>query len=328
MSQLNISIKACLVVLIIVMLGGVGCSNVKYNSAQEAKYFKPTIAVMSFENRTPVHTRWQLGSAMAEQLTDRLMATRRYIVLERAQMKAIMQELHRTENPEFRKTGQPQRGRLKHVQYLIKGTITDFGHIEKVEGILGPILSIFGTTGRAVVAATIYVIDVQTGQVVASSSVEARIKAKKEKKKIKYDGMAFGGYTFYHTPLGRATNKMLDKAVREIARAVAEKSYQPKIASITNGRIVVNGGRNRRIKVGDEFEVRPASERITDPDSGDVIGHITGSKLGRVRIVQVTGKYSIAELILDSGTGQFAPGQTLFPVTVETTGRATAVSSY
>ena len=108
-----------------------GCqSSVKYSDKQEAKHLKPTVAVMSFENRAPVHTKWQLGDGLADQLISRLIGTRRYVVLERQQINAIMQELRRAKNKYFRETGQPQVGQLKHVKYLIKGTITDFGHVD------------------------------------------------------------------------------------------------------------------------------------------------------------------------------------------------------
>ena len=289
----------------------IGCQKVNYKPADEAKFLKPTIAVMSFENRAPVHTKWHLGQALSDQLIDRLMATRRYIVLERAQLHAVMRELQRTEDAEFRQVGQPQRGQLKHVKYLIKGTITDFGHVENIEGIFQPIVSLFGSTSHAVVSATIYVIDVQNGQVIASSSVEEKIRDKKAQGKVSFDDMAFGSYTFYHTPLGRATNKMLDKAVRSIARIIAEQSYQPKIASVLNDQVIVNGGKDRKLRVGDEFAVRPASQGVLDPDTGDLLGHVTGSIIGYVRIVQVTGKFSIAKVVTGD---QFEPGQTLFSV--------------
>ena len=87
---------------------------------------------------------------------------------------------------------------------------------------------------------------------------------------------------------------MLEKAVYQIAQAIAECPFQPKIASIINKQVIINGGKDRRIKPGDQYLVRPASHKILDPDSGDILGHITGQILGQIRVVQVTDKYSIA----------------------------------
>lgn len=292
------------------MLGVGGCNSVVYTPAQEAKFVKPTIAVMSFENRAPVHTKWNLGDAFADQLIDRLIQTRRYVVLERGQLEAIFTELERAKDRRFRDQQTPALGQLKHVRYLIKGTITDFGHVDTVSGIFHA-LKIFGTTSHAVVSATLYVVDVQSGQVIASQSVEAKVSNTKDKGKQQVGDMTFGSYTFYHTSLGKATNKMLDKAVRAIARTIFEQPFQPKIASVVNNQIVINGGENRRLKVGSQYVVRPIADTVFDPDTGDILGHISGEVIGRVRISQVLERYSIADVV--DGTTGYAKGQTLFP---------------
>jgi len=290
---------------------GAGCQPaVRYSAKQQAKYVKPTIAVMSFENRAPVHTKWNLGDGLADQLIDRLIQTRRYVVLERAHLDRILTELKRSQDKRFRRAGTPKPGRLKHVQYLIKGTITDFGHVETVEGFWRLFdWGLLGTSSYSIVAATLYVVDVQTGQVIASKSVEAKVRDEKNDDKVVLDGLAFGSYTFYQTSIGKATEKMLDKAVRAIAGAIAERPFQPKIASIINNQIIINGGKDRRIKVGAEYVVRPASRAVTDPDTGDILGHVVGRSIGRVRVSHVAKKYSIAEVLQGDA---FEVGQTLF----------------
>jgi len=317
-----------------------GCNNVRYNAADEAKYKKPTIAVMSFENRTTAsHARWQLGNDLADQLISRLMQTRRYTVLDRQQFHAIMSELNRGENTKFHSVGQSQTGRLKNVRYLIKGVITDFGHVENDKG-LWKIFD-WGGDSYSIVGVTIQIIDAQSGQVLVGSDIKAQVPDKKEKdrktskdkgkEQVKAkvtataDNMAFGSYTFYRTTLGQATSQVLDKAVYQVVHAIDDCPYQPKIASIINGRIIINGGKDRRIALGDEYLVRPASSAVTDPDSGDVLGHITGEILGQVRVIQVTDKCSIAQVIKGN---QFAPGQVLFKIDAETARGKTEVTPY
>ena len=301
-----------------------GCQDVRYTEKELARYIRPTIAVKSFENRAPVTTKWNLGDGLADELIDRLMDTRRYTVLERSELGQVFTELKRTDDPRFRKSGSPQKGRLKHVRYLVKGVVTDFGHVETRDG-LARIFDIFGTASFSVVRAVIYVVDVPSGQVVASQAVEAKVKDTKDKDQVQLDGMAFGSYTFYRTSIGQATSKMLDKAVHAIAASIAEQDFQPKIASILNNQIVLNGGKNRMIKVGNEYLVRPQSKTVIDPDTGDLLGHVAGQVLGRVRVVQVTEKFAFAEVI--TGTG-FAVGQTLFPCEAETKARPADSSSY
>ena len=319
-------ISGCALMAVICAMGA-GCNRIKYSAVDEAKYIKPTIAVVDFENRAPVHTKWQLGDGMADQLIGRLIQTRRYVVLERQKtLQAVLSELKRSKDKRFRQEGKPQMGQLKHVRYLIKGTITDFGHVETVEGFWRLFdWGLLGTSSHSIVAATIYVIDVESGQVIACSNVEAKIRDKKDKEKVNVDGMAFGSYTFYQTSLGRATSKMLDRAVRRIAKTIAERPFQPKIASINNEQIIISGGKNRRIEPGDEYIVRPMAQSVIDPDSGDLLGHITGEKIGRVKVMQTTEKFSIASIVEGD---QFAPGQTLFKADPEVAAKPSAVSSY
>jgi curli biogenesis system outer membrane secretion channel CsgG len=313
-----------------------GCNNVRYSAAEEAKYQKPTIAVMSFENQVPANNnRWPLGDGLADQLINRLMQTRRYTVLDRQQFRAIMAELNRGEDSRFNADGKSQLGRLKNVRYLVRATITDFGHVENDKGFWK--IFDWGGDSYSIVAITMHVIDAQSGQVIAGSNVKAQVPDKKEKEKEKgkdkekskdkvtTDSMAFGSYTFYRTTLGQATSQMLDKAVYQIAHAIDECPYQPKIASIINERIIINGGKDRHIELGDEYLVRPASNTVVDPDSGDVLGHVTGEVLGQVRVIQVTDKCAIARIIKGN---QFAPGQVLFKIDAETARGKTEVTPY
>lgn len=307
----GLEVKLMLLVgMVFAAVGFSGCNQVKYSATEEAKYIKPTVAVMSFENRAPMAMKWNLGDGLADQMIDRLIDTKRYVVLERQQLNAILAELRRTQDKRFSKYGQPDLGQLKHVRYLVKGTITDFGHVETVEGFWRIFdWGLFGSSSYAEVGMTIYVVDVQSGQIVDSKSVSAKIRDSKDSENVNYDGMAFGSFTFYRTSLGKATSKMLDEAVRDIAMTISNQPYQPKIASFVNDQVVINGGADRRIKEGSVYAVRPQAQLVVDPDSGDILGHIAGKNMGSVQVVQVAGKFSMAKVLSGSS---FEPGQTLF----------------
>ncbi|HUU59613.1 MAG TPA: hypothetical protein VMZ50_08720 [Phycisphaerae bacterium] len=52
----------------------------------------------------------------------------------------------------------------------------------------------------------------------------------------------------------------------------------------------------------------PRPETIIDPDNGDIIGHIPGRELGRVRVARVHTGYSLADIIIGR-TQDFKIGQ-------------------
>lgn len=328
-------LKSFLTLLIILFYGLFGCShNVTYSPAQEAKFMKPTVAVMGFENLAPISTGWQIGDGLADQLIDRLIHTHRYVVLERQQLNAVFRELKFSTDKRFRTQARPDLGRLIHVNYLIKGTITDFGHVKTVDGAAKIFdWKLLGASSYSIVSATLYVVDVSTGQIIASTTAEAKVKSTDVEAKGNYKDMAFGGHTFYKTSLGRATSKMLDKAVHEISMVIAEQPFQPKIASIINSQVVITGGKYRHIELGEEYIVRSTPKEILDPDSGDFLGYISGQPLGKIRVVQVTEKYAIANLVREPNKpidiSIFVPGQPLFKVSEEMNIAApTGISNY
>ena len=92
-------------------------------------YVKPTIAVMKFENRASFPLGWNLGGGMQEVLVDRLMETNRYHVVERQELDSVMNEIQFQQSGATRPQGKAATGRIKNCQFLIKGVVTDFGHV-------------------------------------------------------------------------------------------------------------------------------------------------------------------------------------------------------
>lgn len=293
--------------LLLLTLAGsfLGCtSGIRYTPEQELMYIKPTVAVERFENRAPVDLPWQLEDAIAEQLTERLVQTRRYEVLAYGPLRPMPVPQVGINNP----NPAAQNGSsaaVKEADYIVRGVITDFGFTEGPNGML----SAFSADKYAVVRAIIHVVDMANGSIKSSQTIEARIPNQDQDADVVYEQMAFGSYVFNRTALGQATNKMLDDAIASVAASIEQRTWQPKIASVMDNSVVINGGSNRGVQRGSVYVVRSASHQVYDPDESDPLGHVAGGMIGRVRIIQVTERFAIAEVISGSG---FNPGQTLF----------------
>lgn len=285
-----------------------GCDTLSIGQPDE-RFIKPTVAVMKFENRAGSPMGWNLGDGMADILVDRLIATRRYHVIERPELDAVLGELRLQNSGVTREQNRLAQGRIKNVQYLIKGTVTDFGHVSSSNGFLsGSNFALFGGGNRAVMGMTLYVVDVESGEIICSQSIQESVRAKDLAATGAYKGVTFGGTTFYQTPLGKATQAVIDKAVRQISSTIANRPWEPKIASIETGSVIINGGQDRDIQVGAEFDVLQLGQPILDPDSGDVIGHRSATLLGRVRVTAVSRGFSVAQIVRGRG-GDFQIGQ-------------------
>lgn len=275
-----------------------GCGNLRPLGSR-TDYVKPTVAVMRFDNQAPFDGSWDLGNGLQDVLVDRLVATGRYHVVERQDINAIVRELDFQHGRSTRKEGRAAEGRLKNVKYLVKGVVTDFGHVATNRGAFGlGGFDIFGGRNRAIMSVTLQVVDVESGEILASETIEHSVRAGDMSVKAVYKNVGFGGSTFYRTPLGKATAKVIDKAVRRITKVITAQPWQPKLAGVhETGTVVINGGSSRGLRKGMMYEVRARGKPIVDPDTGDVIGNQGGKFIGEVRISKVRELYSVAEII-------------------------------
>ena len=273
------------------------------------------VAVVDFENRASWAGQWNLSGGMADLLVAKLMETHKVTVIERQHLGDVIGEIARQHSDLFRPEGRAERGRLKNAQYLIRGTITDFTVIEESSGgFWSSFLRLFGQGNRARVAVAIKVYDVENGEVLASIKSDGTVSSGGGSVEVTYKHMTFGGDSFFRTPLGKATEKALDRAADQILEALPIAFWSPHVAEAgTEGggpAVVINGGENVGLRVGDEFMVCDLPQRITDPVTGNVIETRPGRVVGRIRVQKVYPESAHAALL----QGAARRGQVLEPV--------------
>ncbi len=290
------------IVLLAVLVNGCGRS-VHYTSEQEAKVIKPKVAVMPLENRCRVPVSWQIGDGLAEELVERMRVTRRFNIVNRSNFIANTPSRSYFTRP----ASSTQPAFSMDPDYVITGRVTDFGISNAPQGWFGKIdESLFGKDTDHVVSVHFQITDKAQDRIIASFTSYGKVTTSPKKANVPYETMAFGGFNFYETPMGQATDKMLEEALRQITEAIQEKPFRITVASVINKQVVLNAGKDRLIRIGEEFIIRPEPKAITDPDSGAVIGRYSGEPVGRIRIVQVTQKYAIGDIIQ---FGEFKAGQ-------------------
>jgi len=284
-----------------------GCNLRGYDPV--ANCVRPTIAVMKFENRSGFPMQWDLGQGMKDVLVDRLMQSGRFRVIERPEIDSVVRELRFQHSGATRKEQRAELGRLKNVKYLIKGTVTDFGHVANSTGFLGlDKLNIFHAANLAVMGITMYVIDVESGEIICSESLHESVRASDTKVQAIYQHMAFGGSLFYRTPLGKATARVIDRAIDRISDTITSQPWEPKIALVRAGSVIINGGADRRVRPNARYEVLERGQAIMDPDTGDVLGYQPGRVVGVVEVRDVQPLYSVAAIV-QGDAKEFRVGQ-------------------
>jgi len=273
----------------------------------EAHAIPPRLAVASFENRSGFAGQWELGSGMAELLTAELVASERFTLLERGRLDTVVDEITRQRHRLFRPEGRLEEGRLRNAQYLIRGTVTDFSQVSGGRLWLGMRRWLFGGGGyTARVALTLTVVDIENGTILDSVNCAATARAREAFVEGRYKGVSFGGDQFFRTPLGSATSKAIRQGLKGIIRTIPREYWRPMIADVNATHIVLNGGRDRNIPVGQFYRVRERGSPVTDPATGDVLEIIPGPVRGLIQVREVRDGVAVAEVF--SGYG-FARGQ-------------------
>ena len=104
---------------------------------------------------------------------------------------------------------------------------------------------------------------------------------------VDYTGTAFGSDAFFKSPLGRATEDVLEDVAKQIISALPVQYWQPRVAEAGMDTVIINGGKNVRVRKGDVFAVREKGREIIDPVTGRVIDTQPGPVVGRIKVVAV-----------------------------------------
>lgn len=259
---------------------------------------KPVVAVMDFENRSGYSGQWNLGSGMADLLNAELLESSRIVVLERQHLGDVLNELNLQGGDLFRPEGRAARGRLKNAQYLIRGVITDFTVTDDTSGWFSTdSVSLRAGSSRARVAIAIRVYDVENGQVITTIKTDADASSGGFGGSVKYQELSFGADSYFRTPLGRATERAIGKAVKKLLVDLPARPWEPRIADVDGASVFLNGGDNTGFEPGQVYLVRGAGRTVTDPDTGNVLDTLPGGVLGKLVVETVTATAAQGRLV-------------------------------
>ena len=208
-----------LLLLAITLLGG--CSSATVVSSnngptiREAQFeptvgAKPRIAVKPFERKT-AQGGGGIGSGLSTMLADSLFNTNRFIVLERERLDEVMEEQDLADSGRFRNETVAPKGELEGAEFIIKGSITEF----EPDCSGGSLLLI--SAKQACVAISLRIIDVRSGRIVNSTTVEGTSGSAGVGLVFTRSMLPIGLGGWSKTPMEKALRQCIEKAVKHIA---------------------------------------------------------------------------------------------------------------
>src|SRR5688572_15642830 len=138
---------------------------------------KPVLGVAEFQNRTSASW-WYggVGDDLAGMLTNELMGTEKFKVVERSKLGPVLDEQDLAESGRISKSGGAKIGKLTGAQYLVFATVSAFE--TDVKGTGGGIgflgINVGGKKEEAYLSVDLRVVNTTTGEIEFTRSIEAR----------------------------------------------------------------------------------------------------------------------------------------------------------
>ena len=240
------------------------------------KGLKRKVAIARFSNETKYGQSFflddnndRIGKQAVDILSAKLIATEKFIVLERADLDKIQRELNIGNTAQLRNMA----------DFLIVGSVTGFGRKDQSK------VGIFSRVKKQTAYAKVHIrlIDVYTGQILYSEEGEGE--AYSEAGTV----MGVGERAGYDSAIN---DKALDAAITNLSSNIIEnlldKPWRAYILGYENDFFIVSGGKSQNIEPGKMFDVIREGKKIKNPQTNMYIT-LPGEKVGELKVVQSVG---------------------------------------
>ncbi|MES2018098.1 MAG: CsgG/HfaB family protein [Pseudomonadota bacterium] len=271
----------------------------KMAAIPDVKTFKRKVAIGRFSNETRYGRTFQtdasldpLGKQASDMLSTKLIASKKFLVLERPDMGKIIDEQKRS----------GQSAGLVGVDALIVGSVTEFGR--STTGKTGFMSATKVQTARAKVE--VRLVDARSGH--AFFSATGTGEASTESGEV----AGFGNKADYDATLNdRAIAAAISDLQSALISKLEERQWRTDILKSDGHQVYMSGGEKQGIRAGDTFNIVREGEKVTSAQSGFQIT-LPGTTVATVKVVSLfgdaeTNEGAVAELVTGSApTGNTA----------------------
>jgi hypothetical protein len=233
-------------------------------------------------------------------LTTSLVATARFIVLERLALTQVQQEQDLGASGRVNKETAADAGKLMGAQVLITGDITSFAYGRSAMG--GKLTNVFKglTAGVERVSASVSIdlrlIDAVTGEVIASIKGDGDAAQNGVTADLIRDEKKYDGSMSLSTPLGKASREAIQKAIAGILESIPKMKWSARVIDFREGVVYVNAGTGYGIQPGMTLEIFDPQPALIDPQTGRNLGS-PDRLIGEVVVDRVDTEYSTTKIV-------------------------------
>jgi curli biogenesis system outer membrane secretion channel CsgG len=267
---------------------------------------KKRIAVLMFDDRSSSNFRWgrykTAGEGVMEMVITELVKTGNYMVMERSQIDAIIQEQGFQQSGMVTEETAVAVGKLLGVELAVFGAVTEFGYSRNRKNVRVPGVNVKVGNNKATVALDLRIVSITTGEILTAEDV-------REEKSATSLGVDTRKYdfsdqkSFDESVVGKAARKAVESVIKLIDKDAKRIPWQAKVVIMRDGQVYINSGAASGVKIGEVFHVYRPGQKLIDPDTGLDLGSID-EKVGVIKVTDNTvgdGKASICEVVSGEG---------------------------
>lgn len=257
---------------------------------EKTKTGKKRIVVFNFEDKTDHTWHWwggqQVGHGMADMLTTALVKSGNYRVFERAEIDKVMQEQALGQSGVVTPESAAKAGKMLGAEIAVVGAVTEFGHKKQSTGGALKRIGVGAAVSKqsATVGVDVRIVNISTGEILKADNVRkehAKSGLSLDTREGSFDNQA----QFDESVVGKATRAAIEEIVKLLDEQTGgDAPWEAKVVMMKDGQVIINGGSETDVKVGERFVVYRGGEEMVDPDTGESLG-AEETKIGEIEVV-------------------------------------------
>ena len=265
----------------------------------EYKGVRHALGIADFTSREGFSFEESSKENMRAMLESALFATNRFVIVERTNLEAVIQEQDLQKSKRAAKADDvAQTGKLRSARYLAACTVTEAS--SNTSGDSGGIaihgIRLGGGSSKSAIVLVVKLVDTTSGEVVASERIRGEAGSSGVSIGVSQHGWSAGVSSFAKTPMGQAAQDCINKAVIFIAEKMESTAVEGVIVNVSEQGIIINLGQNYGIDAGQLFTVRRQGETLTDPTTGEILGKSEGAVVCTIEVTSPREKLSFCKL--------------------------------
>ena len=236
------------------------------------------VAIAKFDNEANAPA--ELFNTLRSRITDNIINTRKFEVVERQQLNKVLSEQKLAEAGVTEAESAPQSGKLKGAGFVIYGSVLSLGFDENTINSADMVAQ----KKTAIVELQLRFANAETGKIVSSKTIKARKSLSK---------LAGSGQTVASNTNDQVLQSSIADAAKKVTAALMDLAYPAKVLKVMPDDTILINLSKEATELDALYEVYEVGEELVDPDTGESLGS-TEELLGEVKIVSTKPKYAVA----------------------------------